>query len=43
MEIRVLITNKKKFEKQKLLATFAACNFKPLLLKAMLRFKHGKI
>ncbi len=37
------MAKKKKFGKQKLLAIFAACNFKPLLLKAMLRFKHGKI
>lgn len=29
------------FANQKLLPTFAAGNFKPLLLKAMLRFKHG--
>lgn len=31
------------FEYQNLLTIFAAGNFKPLLLKAMLRLKHGKI
>jgi hypothetical protein len=35
------INESHQFVNQKLLPTFAAGNFKPLLLKAMLRFKHG--